>query len=469
MRGKINPRMHIPQIEIVYFLGIGGIGMSALARYFHHHGKIVLGYDKTPTALTSELEMSGISIHYDDTALEIPHLIKVTPREKILVIYTPAIPKDSNEKNWFLENGFELKKRSEILGLITASSNTIAIAGTHGKTTTSSLTAHLIKAAGKNCNAFLGGITSNYQTNLLLGDTTDWTVVEADEFDRSFLTLSPNLSVITSMDADHLDIYGDADHVREGFQLFAERLQSQGTILVKEGLPIDGSKLDSSCTLLRYSIEGTSDYYAENIRVEKGAYHFDLITPQGTARNLTIGQPGRHNVENAVAACGMALLSGIPLESLALGLSSFKGVHRRFEYIIKSEDIVFIDDYAHHPTELKACIDSVRELYPDQKITGIFQPHLYTRTRDFAADFSASLSLLDTCILIPIYPARELPIEGVSSEMLLVDVTSPEKLLLEKSEVLPYLDQHKPAILLTLGAGDIDVMVAPIKHLLEGK
>ena len=459
--------MNLKEIEIVYFLGIGGIGMSALARYFNHHKKIVIGYDRTPTPLTSELEMEGISIHFDDTILEIPQIIKVTPREKILVIYTPAIPRDSNEKNWFLENGFDLKKRSEVLGAITASSKTIAIAGTHGKTTTSSLVAHLLKDSGNECNAFLGGITANYNTNLLLGNPDSWTVVEADEFDRSFLTLHPELAVITSMDADHLDIYGDASHVTEGFQLFAQRVLSGGTLLVKKGLDIQPHHLQENVTLLQYSISEEADFYGKNIRVENGSYVFDLVTPQGELNGLTLGQPGRHNIENAIAACAMALLSKVHLVQLPQALASFKGVRRRFETIFKSGDLTFIDDYAHHPTELTAAINSARELFPGQKIIGIFQPHLFTRTRDFADDFANALSLLDEVILLPIYPARELPIEGVTSDMLLERINNPSKSLVQKQDLLNKISEIHKGVLLTLGAGDIDALVPPIHQSLK--
>lgn len=459
--------MNLKEIEIVYFLGIGGIGMSALARYFNHHKKIVMGYDRTPTPLTSELEMEGISIHFDDTILEIPQIIKVTPREKILVVYTPAIPSDSNEKNWFLENGFDLKKRSEVLGAITASSKTIAIAGTHGKTTTSSLVAHLLKDSGNECNAFLGGITANYNTNLLLGKSDSWTVVEADEFDRSFLTLHPELAVITSMDADHLDIYGDARHVTEGFQLFANRVVEGGTILVKEGLDIQSHHLQENVKLLRYSISQEADYFGKNIRVENGSYVFDLVTPQGELFGLSLGQPGRHNIENAVAACAMALLSQVQLAQLPSVLASFRGVRRRFETIFKSSDLTFIDDYAHHPTELTAAINSASELFPGQKIIGIFQPHLFTRTRDFADDFANALSLLDEVILLPIYPARELPIEGVTSEMLLERVKNSNKSLIQKADLLNQIDKIDNGVILTLGAGDIDTFVPQIQDILK--
>lgn len=456
--------MKFDQYEIIYFLGIGGIGMSALARYFNHNGKTVIGYDRTHTPLTSELEMEGISVHYDDTTLEIPQIIKLTPQEKTLVIYTPAIPQDSNQRIWFETNGFEMKKRSEVLGMITRTSPTIAIAGTHGKTTTSSLAAHLFKAAGKNCNAFLGGITVNYDTNLLLGEISDWTVVEADEFDRSFLTLSPKLSVITSMDADHLDIYGDASHVSEGFQMFAGKLQEGGSIVVKKGLDITVNHLGPNTTKYEYSVSEEADFYASNIRIENRQYTFDLNTPFGHLTNLAVGLPGRHNIENAIAACAMALLAGLKIEELREGLASFKGVRRRFEYIVKNHEFTYIDDYAHHPEELRACINSVKELYPDEQIVGIFQPHLFTRTRDFAEEFSKSLSLLDVAILLPIYPAREQPIEGVTSEMLLEKITSPIKIVFQKEQAYVFVHLNRPPVLLTLGAGDIDTMIPTFKQ-----
>lgn len=459
--------MELDKIEVVYFLGIGGIGMSALARYFHHHKKLVMGYDKTRTALTTELELEGVSIHYDDSILEIPHIIKVTPHEKLLVIYTPAIPNDSIEKNWFIQNGYSLKKRSEVLGIITSSLPTIAVGGTHGKTTTSSLVAHILTHTKKGCNAFLGGITANYQTNLLLGKQDDWTVVEADEFDRSFLTLHPNISIITSMDADHLDVYGDAHHVEEGFQLFAEKLQDNGTLILKKGLNIDKSKIPNTCSVLYYSILEEADYHAHNIRVEKHKYAFDLHTPKGQLHNLKLGQPGRHNIENAVAACAAAIEAGVSLEDISEALNTFKGVTRRFQTIVENENFVYIDDYAHHPTELAAAIQSARELYPNKKIMGIFQPHLFSRTRDFADDFAKSLSLLDECILLPIYPARELPIEGIDSQLLLSKMTLQRKVLIEKDQVIEFLKENLPEVLITLGAGDIDTLVNPITKLFK--
>ncbi len=458
--------MNLQKVEIVYFLGIGGIGMSALARYFHHHGKIVLGYDRTPTALTSELEMEGISIHYDDSVLEIPQLLKVTSNEKILVIFTPAIPQDSAEKNWFIQNDFSLKKRSEVLGYITAQSPTVAVAGTHGKTTTSTLVAHLLQSAQISCNAFLGGISSNYGTNLLLGQKNSWTIVEADEFDRSFLTLSPKMAVITSMDADHLDVYGDDTHVKEGFNLFAQKVEKEGFVLYKKDLPLNTELLHTK-NIATYSISEKATYTGDNIRIQNGKYIFDLKGPDFEFLDLEVGLPGRHNVENATAACILALKCGCDEAQIRKGLASFRGVQRRFEYIISTPNITYIDDYAHHPTELTAAILSAKELFPEKKITGIFQPHLYSRTRDFLNDFARSLELLDEIILLPIYPARELPIEGITSEKLLAEINKPNKKLLHKSEVLPYFKNHSAEVLLTLGAGDIDTLVRELKGILR--
>lgn len=453
--------MNLQKIEIVYFLGIGGIGMSALARYFHHQKKIVLGYDRTPTALTAELEMEGIAIHYDDSILEIPQILKVTDREKILVIYTPAIPQNNAEKNWLIDHQFYLAKRSEVLGLITAQSPTIAVAGTHGKTTTSTMIAHLLKSSSIACNAFLGGISSNYGTNLLLGNIDSLTVVEADEFDRSFLTLFPKMSVITSMDADHLDIYGDDQHVKEGFNLFAQKITEGGFLLYKKGLPLDHNKIGNAeiCT---YSLEEQADYQGLNIRIKNGKYYFDLKGPNFTISDLVVGLPGRHNVENAIAASVIALRSGVTPDQLREGLATFRGAHRRFEYIVENQEITYIDDYAHHPTELKAAIQSARELFPNKKITGIFQPHLYSRTRDFMNEFAQSLDLLDEIILLPIYPAREMPIDGVSSEVLFSLLKNKNKHLLSKSEVVHFIQRQHNEVLLTLGAGDIDTLVGEI-------
>lgn len=458
--------MKLDTVENVYFLGIGGIGMSAIARYFHAHGKHVMGYDRTATPLTTELQLEGIPVHFDDLVAEIPQLIKSSPLEKTLVVYTPAVPKDSVELHWFQSNGFTIKKRSEVLGMITENTRTIAIGGTHGKTTTSSLVAHLLQHSGKGCNAFLGGITSNYDTNLLLDKNAEWTVVEADEFDRSFLTLTPEISAITSMDADHLDIYGSAEYVRESFHLFANRLKANGTLYYKARLPLQTEQLRSDIQVVSYTIENTADFRSRDVRVSNGAYQFTFQSPEAKWENWTLGLPGRHNVENATLAAAIALQVGLSPEQIEAGLASFKGVKRRFETIIKRDDLVYIDDYAHHPTELSAAINSARELYPGLPVTGVFQPHLFTRTRDFADDFAKSLELLDEIILLPIYPARELPIEGIDSQMLLDKISKSSKKLVEKGELLSVLKSHPPKVLLTLGAGDIDTLVDPLKQAL---
>lgn len=455
--------------EIFYFLGIGGIGMSALARYFHRKGKIVIGYDRSPSALTSELEMEGITLHFEDSVLEIPTIVHTTPREKVLVIYTPAIPEDHRELRWFAENGYEIMKRSSVLGEITRHSTTIAVAGTHGKTTTSSLIAHLLTSEGIGCNAFLGGIATNYGSNLLTDPGSDITVVEADEFDRSFLTLSPQTAIITSMDPDHLDIYGNAEDVVESFQLFSRKILPGGTLLLRSGLPLDTlfQKERPDVRIFTYDIEKPADYYASSVKVANGAYTFSLHTPQGQLDNLSLGLPGRHNVLNAVAASAAALLNGLSPDLLTRGLRTFLGVTRRFQTIISNEKLVYIDDYAHHPAELTACIRSARELYPERKITGIFQPHLYTRTRDFADQFARSLEELDAIILLPIYPAREQPIPGVDSQLILDKISSSSKKLLEKGELLKELRSYQSGVILTMGAGDIDSLVEPIRQLLQ--
>lgn len=456
--------MTISTIENVYFIGVGGIGMSALARYFHALDKHVMGYDKTSTPLTTELQFEGIDVHFDDLVAAIPQIIKSTPPEKTLVVYTPAIPADSAQLQWFREEGFELKKRSEVLGLITEHTPTIAIGGTHGKTTTSTLLAHLLHHSGKGCHAFLGGISTNYETNLLLDSHAHWTVVEADEFDRSFLTLSPAIAVITSCDADHLDIYGTEEYVRASFHMFANRLQKDGSLYYKAGEPLNVSDLRSDIHVNTYTVEHTADFRSRNVRVENGRYLFTFQTPELKWENLTLGLPGRHNIENATVACAIALKIGLTEEEIREGLATFKGVKRRFETVLSRKDLVYIDDYAHHPTELRAAIQSARELYPGKKITGVFQPHLYSRTRDFADRFTESLELLDAVILLPIYPAREKPIEGIDSQMLLDKIKNLSKNLVEKGELLNVLKSNPPEVLLTLGAGDIDTLVDPLRR-----
>ncbi len=454
--------MNFQQIEVYYFLGIGGIGMSAIARYFNEQGKPVMGYDKTSTPLTTELELEGIAVHFDDSVLEIPPIVRLTPKDKVMVIYTPAIPKDSIELNWFTEHGYTMMKRSQVLGLITQQSPCIAVAGTHGKTTTSSMIAHVLKHSGVRCNAFLGGIATNYGTNLLLDSEADWTVVEADEYDRSFLTLSPVLSVVTSTDADHLDIYGSHEYMKESFNLFARKLTSNGRLFYRDGLPIITSELPVGVHYETYAVGGSGNYRAEEIVIRDGRYFFTFHGPQGIWKDVELGLPGTHNVENAVAAIAVALAVGLDEQQIRSGLSSFAGVKRRFEYRIRRSDLVLIDDYAHHPEELRACIGSVRELYPEKRITGVFQPHLFTRTRDFADGFSEALSLLDEVILLPIYPARELPLPGIDSQMLLDNISTRAKKLVEKGDLLAELTSSPREVIVMLGAGDIDALVAPV-------
>ena len=461
--------MNLDQFHSVYFIGIGGIGMSALARYFYASGKYVSGYDKTPTTLTDELIEEGIVINFEDTIEAISDkIIDIEEKDRVLIVYTPAVPKGNNQLNHFLSNDYSVKKRSEVLGEITRNSFTIAVAGTHGKTTTSSLLAHIFKNSGTDCQAFLGGITINYNSNLILSDRSSEhtvTIVEADEYDRSFLTLHPDIAIVTSMDADHLDIYGEAKFLEDSFNLFAGQVRDKGVIIYKENLPLKTSLKTQN---FKYSIKSAADHYAHNIRIEEGCFVFDFKSSRSDINNIQFNMPGRHNVENAVAASAAALFAGIKPEKIKAALESFKGVRRRFEYIIKSEKLVFIDDYAHHPEELKACITAVKELYPNKRITGVFQPHLYSRTRDFADGFAESLDLLDECILLDIYPAREVPIEGVSSNMLLQKMKNSNKKLIQKESLIQELKNMKPEVLLTLGAGDIDKLVQPIGKSLKG-
>jgi UDP-N-acetylmuramate--alanine ligase len=450
--------MELRDIQRVYLVGIGGIGMSGLARYFQHLGCIVCGYDKTVTDLTNDLHNEGIQICFEDNADCIPISFQA-PSADTLIIYTPAIPKDSAVLNYFKNKGFELFKRSQVLGLISKSSFTIAVAGTHGKTTTSTMVAHLLKASGNDCSAFLGGISSNYQTNVLYGKN-DVMVVEADEYDRSFLTLFPDVAIITSMDADHLDIYGDHEHLTESFKLFASQIKSGGTLVHKKGLPLD--------TGYTYALEdATADAHAANIRIEGGDFYFDFINADISIPDIKMGIAGTHNIENAVAAIEAVLRLDIPAESIKDALGSFRGVKRRFEYIVKTPGHIYIDDYAHHPEELRAAISSVKRLYPDKKLTAIFQPHLYTRTRDFADGFAEVLSMVDELILLDIYPARELPIEGVTSGMLLKKMSLINKRILSKQEALDAIKNEKPELLLTVGAGDIDTLVHPLKEIIQ--
>lgn len=444
--------------------------MSALARYFKSAGKMVAGYDRTPTQLTDSLKLEGMQIHFDDSIDAIPESFR-NPHlaDHTLVVLTPAIPEGHTEKEFFSVNGYRLMKRSEVLGLITANQMTYAVAGTHGKTTTSSMLAHILRSGGHNCTAFLGGISTNYNSNLVLGNSTEENheiVVEADEFDRSFLTLYPDAAIITSMDADHLDIYGEAGEMQRSYRMFAGQVKSDGFILRKHGLDLG----EISSRLLTYSITSKdSDYRAEKIEVIDGRYLFNLITPGYVIEGLTIGLPGRHNVENAVAASALALERGVDPLSLKEALKSFNGVQRRFEFRIRRDDCVFIDDYAHHPEELKAAISSARELFSGKRLTVIFQPHLYSRTRDFAVGFAESLSLADEVILLEIYPARELPIPGVDANLIFDQIKISSKSILSKENVLEFFKNKRPELLMTLGAGDIDQLVEPIQKMLQSQ
>lgn len=449
--------MELNNIKRVYLVGIGGIGMSGLARYFHQLGCVVCGYDKTSTDLTDSLHNEGICIIFEDEPAEIQISFR-QPDDSTLVIYTPAIPKDSAILNFFTGKGFTLHKRSQVLGLISASKYTIAVAGTHGKTTTSSMIAHILKDSGTDCSAFLGGISSNYQSNVLFGKN-DIVVVEADEYDRSFLTLHPDIAVVTSMDADHLDIYGDHSHLTESFTLFASQIKQGGQLINKQGLPLANGTT--------YTINGEADAVAENIRVENGNFYFDFKNNSVSISNIFLGIAGLHNIENAVAAIEVALRLNVSAEAIKSALESFRGVKRRFEYIVKNDRHIFIDDYAHHPEELRAAISSVKTLYPDKKLTTIFQPHLYTRTRDFADGFAEVLDMSDELLMLDIYPARELPIEGVNSELILSKMKLWNKRKCGKQEALQIIENEKPELLLTVGAGDIDQLVQPLKKVLE--
>lgn len=462
--------MSFEHIDNVYFIGIGGIGMSALAKYFHTGGKFVSGYDKTPTPLTDEMIDDGIEIHFTDDVHQIPSSLKHTQlvHHNTLIVYTPAIPKDHAELNYFIAHGFEVRKRSEVLGTITENSFTIAVAGTHGKTTTSSMIAHLLKSSGMDCTAFLGGISKNYHSNLLMSKKNaekNIFVVEADEYDRSFLTLHPDIAVITSMDPDHLDIYGDRKYLEESYRLFAQQVKPEGKLIHKKGLPLTELAVKRS----EYSVTNQCDYSASDIRIMNHRYYFSWNNSSATIKDLFSLMPGLHNVENAVAAIAVARQLGISTENISAGIHSYEGVKRRFDYKLNTKDIVFIDDYAHHPEELRACISSVRELYPEKKLTGIFQPHLFSRTRDFVDGFAKSLSMLDSLILLDIYPAREEPIPGITSDLIFQKVTIKDKILCTQEKVLEELKSRKMEVLLTLGAGDIDQLVEPVKQLLEKK
>jgi len=452
-------------IKNIYFLGIGGIGMSNLARYFMSKGIRVAGYDKTETELTRNLVAEGAGIHYEDDVKLIPEYCK--NKETTLVVYTPAVPSDNAEVSYFRENSFEMQKRAQVLGLITQNSKALCCAGTHGKTTTSSMLAHIMNVSHLGANAFLGGILKNYNSNLILSDKSEFTVVEADEYDRSFHWLHPYMALITSVDPDHLDIYGTEDEYLKSFEKFTSLIQEAGALVMKHNINLS-PKLHSGVKLYTYS-ENKGDFHAQNIKVGGGAIRFDFVTPEETIDNIELGVPVRINIENAVGSMALAWLNGVEPEELRRGISTYQGAKRRFDFIIKSEKVVMIDDYAHHPDELSASIRSVKELYPDKKLTGIFQPHLYSRTRDFTDEFARSLSLLDELILLDIYPAREKPIEGVTSRIIFEKVTT-QKTLCRKDELLGILQKRDDIeVLLTIGAGDIDQILPGIKEILEEK
>ncbi len=442
----------LENIKNVYFIGIGGIGMSALARYFKFLGKNVAGYDKTSTQITLDLDELGIEIHFEDNINAIP--MSFLNKEETVVVYTPAIPKNHKELIYVRDNGFTIKKRAEILGIITKDIYTLAVAGTHGKTTTTAILAHLLKESGAKVTAFLGGISENYNSNLVL-EGNEVVVVEADEFDRSFLQLYPDVVAITSMDADHLDIYEKANALEESFIEFSSRAKDH--LLVCNGLPLSG---------ITFGIDDDSDYCAQNIKIDNGAYVFDLKTPHKLIEDLHLNLPGRHNLLNAITAFAIAMLYGSPTGSLARALFSFKGVQRRFSYQIKTDDLVYVDDYAHHPTEINALHQAVREMHPNKKVLVVFQPHLYSRTRDFASDFAKSLNQFDEVLLLDIYPARELPIQGVTSDWLLELIDNNNKKLVTKGNLIKEIKKSDAQVILTVGAGDIGEEVSGIKEAL---
>ena len=453
-------------VKRVYFLGIGGIGMSALARYFNEKGIAVSGYDKTETVLTKKLQAEGIAVHYEDN-------IEFIDKAAELVVYTPAVPKDHKELNYFLENKYNLVKRSEVLGAITNSTYSICIAGTHGKTTTSTMVAHILRHSGYGCNAFLGGIAVNYDSNFwsqipTLSESSEKnvSVVEADEYDRSFLKLTPDVAIISSMDPDHLDIYGTAENMEQAFIDFSARIKPGGLLLSKYGLKRTDD-LEATEHLTFHLHNENASVYAANIKMMNGSYQFDVLMQYWELRDVVLNMGGLHNIENMIAAISVAHYLEIENDKIREAVADFRGVKRRFEYIVKNEEQVMVDDYAHHPEELRALINGAKELFPDKKCTVIFQPHLFSRTKDLADGFAETLDLADEVILLPIYPARELPMEGVNSEMILHKMKNNNKMVLDKTEVLEWIKNNKTELLITAGAGDIDIMVEPIKNIIS--
>uniref|UniRef100_A0AB33JPB7 UDP-N-acetylmuramate--L-alanine ligase n=1 Tax=Prevotella sp. GTC17262 TaxID=3236797 RepID=A0AB33JPB7_9BACT len=457
--------MELKDIKAVYFVGAGGIGMSAIARYFINKGLVVAGYDKTPSALTQRLEKEGMLVHYEENIDEIPHACKKP--ESTLVIFTPAIPESHQELTYFRQNGFEVQKRAQVLGTLTRSHKGLCVAGTHGKTTTSTMCAHIMHQSHVDCNAFLGGISKNYGTNYILSDS-EYVVIEADEFDRSFHWLSPWISVITSTDPDHLDIYGTKEAYLESFRHYTELIQPGGALILRKDLEMK-QHVAEGVKVYEYSLD-EGDFHAENIRIDNGEITFDFVSPIENVKDVQLGQPVPINIENGIAAMAMAQLSGCSAQELKYGMSTYHGVERRFDFKIKNEKLVFLSDYAHHPKEIYQSAKSIRELYKDRKITAIFQPHLYTRTRDFYSEFADALSLLDEVILCDIYPARELPIEGVTSQ-LIYDSLKPgvEKSMIHKEDVLALVKERDFDVLIVLGAGDLDNYVPQMTKILENK
>lgn len=452
----MNPfETNINQFDRAYFIGVGGIGMSALARYFNSMGWKVAGYDRTSTPLTLKLEEEGINIHYEDLNNSIPeHFQNI---EKTLVIYTPAIPVNMGELLHVQHKGFALFKRAQVLGMITRNSKALGVAGTHGKTTTSTMLAHILDQSTYKCNAFLGGIATNFNSNFVSSSTSEYTVIEADEFDRSFLQLTPFATIITSTDADHLDIYGSNDTFQEGFKQYVELIQPEGFLVRHRDVQL------SHPNTISYGLDSDADYSGKKLRFEQGAFMFDVDTPKGSWQNIELGIPGIHNAENAISCIALCTELGLTENEIRAGLKSFAGVKRRFEYHVKTDNLVYIDDYAHHPTEIKALISSVRLLYPNQKITAVFQPHLFSRTRDFMSEFCIELSKIDNLILLPIYPAREESIPGVTSDKLLEQISIQNKRVLSPIDAINYVTKNAEDVVLTIGAGDIDKIINPIK------
>lgn len=451
---------NLNNIQRIYFLGIGGIGMSALARFFNLHGKVVTGYDKTRTALTDELEAEGIKITFEDS-------LETLDKNADLVIFTPAIPKDHAQYNWYLQHNFTVLKRAQILGLAANSMFNISIAGSHGKTSTSSITAHVLKESNKSVAAFLGGICINFNSNFI--DGNEYAIAEADEFDRSFLQLEPNIALITSVDTDHLDIYGNLDAIEDSFHAFCNKVRNNGILITH--LSVKEKILNKNVKNLRYSLsDSNADFYTKNLIINNGEYTFDLVHPNGIIENVKSYYGGKHNVENAVGAIAIALNIGISAGDIKNGVATFKGVKRRFETHVRNDKFVYIDDYAHHPRELDATISAAKELYPNKKLTVVFQPHLFSRTKDLCDEFAASLSKADDLILLDIYPAREKPIEGVTSQIILDKVTIANKQIASKGELLEILkNKNNLEVLITVGAGDIDTKINEIKNLLYSK